>query len=185
MSEQEGLGFHIDNEWHTITNIEINNMPGLRLDSTTGGTNMVLWVDAENRYFFLLSGQIETDVLVAVAESVRSEEHTSELQSHRFISYAVFCLGEQFAPGGRMPTCLFSSLPERNVTAASRRKVSAYFSDREEKSHTDGCLHRAGCHPSVCFCDGDKCSGTGMGTPLVDGMEPDPCFIYRYGVREI
>ena len=23
----------------------------------------------------------------------RSEEHTSELQSHRFISYAVFCLG--------------------------------------------------------------------------------------------
>ena len=26
------------------------------------------------------------------AASVRSEEHTSELQSHSFISYAVFCL---------------------------------------------------------------------------------------------
>ena len=26
------------------------------------------------------------------AEMIRSEEHTSELQSHSFISYAVFCL---------------------------------------------------------------------------------------------
>ena len=29
---------------------------------------------------------------VAVPEEERSEEHTSELQSHSFISYAVFCL---------------------------------------------------------------------------------------------
>ena len=30
--------------------------------------------------------------LKKVAGVVRSEEHTSELQSHSFISYAVFCL---------------------------------------------------------------------------------------------
>ena len=28
----------------------------------------------------------------------RSEEHTSELQSHYSISYAVFCLGDKFPP---------------------------------------------------------------------------------------
>ena len=32
------------------------------------------------------------DVLVFNDSRVRSEEHTSELQSHSFISYAVFCL---------------------------------------------------------------------------------------------
>ena len=70
MLAQEGLGFHVDNEWHTLTNIEINNMPGQRLDSTRGETNMVLWFDEESQYSFLLSSHIETDVLVAVAESV-------------------------------------------------------------------------------------------------------------------
>ena len=70
MRAQEGLGFHVDNEWHTLTNIEINNMPGQRLDSTRGETNMVLWFDEESQYSFLLSSQMETDVLVAVAESV-------------------------------------------------------------------------------------------------------------------
>src|ERR1051326_9440392 len=36
----------------------------------------------------------EADVLACVnrLEADRSEEHTSELQSHSFISYAVFCL---------------------------------------------------------------------------------------------
>src|ERR1051326_9592769 len=29
---------------------------------------------------------------VGISEDQRSEEHTSELQSHSFISYAVFCL---------------------------------------------------------------------------------------------
>ncbi len=71
MSEQEGLGFHVDNEWHTLTNIEINNMPGQRLDSTRGETNMVLWFDEESQYSFLLSSQIETDVLIAIAENIR------------------------------------------------------------------------------------------------------------------
>ena len=30
--------------------------------------------------------------IVIITNSTRSEEHTSELQSHSFISYAVFCL---------------------------------------------------------------------------------------------
>ena len=37
---------------------------------------------------------IDREAWLAVVHGVanRSEEHTSELQSHRFISYAVFCL---------------------------------------------------------------------------------------------
>src|ERR1051326_9475248 len=38
---------------------------------------------------FVAYGRTEAGDSVAVA--VRSEEHTSELQSHSFISYAVFC----------------------------------------------------------------------------------------------
>ena len=36
--------------------------------------------------------EYEVDVLLKDGSTVRSEEHTSELQSHSFISYAVFCL---------------------------------------------------------------------------------------------
>src|ERR1051326_2682175 len=43
--------------------------------------------DRGNSGVFLL-GAFEIQVL----DSYRSEEHTSELQSHSFISYAVFCL---------------------------------------------------------------------------------------------
>src|ERR1051326_863417 len=32
--------------------------------------------------------------VVGIPRDVRSEEHTSELQSHSFISYAVFCLNK-------------------------------------------------------------------------------------------
>ena len=35
-------------------------------------------------------------VLVACDMTGRSEEHTSELQSRRYISYAVFCLKKKF-----------------------------------------------------------------------------------------
>ena len=70
MPMQEDMGFNVDNEWHTITNITINNMPGQRFDSDRGETNMVLWFDNENQYSFLLSGHIDTETLIAVAESV-------------------------------------------------------------------------------------------------------------------
>ena len=60
---------------------------------------------AAEQYEFILSKQLEEepdniDIIVSLAKlyhqqkkiSERSEEHTSELQSHSFISYAVFCL---------------------------------------------------------------------------------------------
>src|SRR3546814_10206488 len=39
-----------------------------------------------------LPGLSEQDIAVSIADGVRSEEHTSELQSLMRISYAVFCL---------------------------------------------------------------------------------------------
>ena len=38
------------------------------------------------------TGYIGSHICVELLESGRSEEHTSELQSHSRISYAVFCL---------------------------------------------------------------------------------------------
>src|ERR1051326_6182586 len=40
----------------------------------------------------LLRRQWESERLSYPIADIRSEEHTSELQSHSFISYAVFCL---------------------------------------------------------------------------------------------
>src|ERR1051326_3573344 len=40
-----------------------------------------------------------------VLTSTRSEEHTSELQSHSFISYAVFCLQKQQYNPPLVPPC--------------------------------------------------------------------------------
>ena len=40
----------------------------------------------------ILFQETETQSEPAQAVKTRSEEHTSELQSHSFISYAVFCL---------------------------------------------------------------------------------------------
>ena len=50
-------------------------------------------VDYQEIYKLINSVQARKkyDLLEALAET-RSEEHTSELQSHSFISYAVFCL---------------------------------------------------------------------------------------------
>ena len=52
--------------------------------------------DFDNEMEFYFPPQIKTDLFldfgVGDAEIDRSEEHTSELQSHSFISYAVFCL---------------------------------------------------------------------------------------------
>ena len=40
----------------------------------------------------------EDEEVVALRKEIRSEEHTSELQSHSFISYAVFCLKKKNKP---------------------------------------------------------------------------------------
>ena len=70
LKKAKGSGFSLDNEWHTVTDITINGLPGKRFDTTDGDQNMVLWLDEENQYSFLLSGRVKTDTLVAVAESV-------------------------------------------------------------------------------------------------------------------
>src|ERR1051326_9484414 len=50
-------------------------------------------VDGEGQWSILGSGFSYSDFNSQFAGvTVRSEEHTSELQSHSFISYAVFCL---------------------------------------------------------------------------------------------
>src|SRR3546814_1659962 len=49
------------------------------------------------------AGHVEGDV-VALAHDVRSEEHTSELQSLMRISYAVFCLKKKKQKGTRSDT---------------------------------------------------------------------------------
>ena len=56
-------------------------------------------IENEPDIFIAMTGDDETNLVsCAIAKNlgypktVRSEEHTSELQSHSFISYAVFCL---------------------------------------------------------------------------------------------
>ena len=56
------------------------------MEELTGKTSMKDMTADERR---LLINELEQR---AVEAGVRSEEHTSELQSHSFISYAVFCL---------------------------------------------------------------------------------------------
>lgn len=63
----EGSGLGLDNQWHTITDITINNLPGKRFDITDGNQNMVLWFDKEHQSSFLLTACLPTDTLIAVA----------------------------------------------------------------------------------------------------------------------
>src|ERR1051326_6653883 len=57
----------------------------------------------------------------------RSEEHTSELQSHSFISYAVFCLKkkEDARSGLTRRGCLGGLPPEPCARARGRGRMSA------------------------------------------------------------
>src|ERR1051326_9499693 len=49
---------------------------------------------------------------------LRSEEHTSELQSHSFISYAVFCLKKKIHP--RRPFAFFCGPGDRALASVRR-----------------------------------------------------------------
>ena len=62
-----------------------------------GYRNLVRLVSIANNEGFYYSARIDKKLLRKYSKglicmSARSEEHTSELQSHSFISYAVFCL---------------------------------------------------------------------------------------------
>ena len=53
--------------------------------------DITLWID--RRWKVAIEKHLKDETLEEHLEDVlRSEEHTSELQSHSFISYAVFCL---------------------------------------------------------------------------------------------
>ena len=58
------------------------------LNSTVPGTQWTIDVDVSKEFVIYVDAQDS----VSTNASIRSEEHTSELQSHSFISYAVFCL---------------------------------------------------------------------------------------------
>src|SRR3546814_2797778 len=58
-------------------------------------TNDAGWLD-QGGYLFV-EGRLD-DVIVRGGENIRSEEHTSELQSLMRISYAVFCLKKKTQP---------------------------------------------------------------------------------------
>ena len=67
-----GLGKNLDNEYHTITNININGLPGqlFTADPNTNHKNMLLWFDEENNRSFLLMSHLPCDTLLDIAESV-------------------------------------------------------------------------------------------------------------------
>ena len=56
-----------------------------------GGGRWLRGIHMTKRYTFRLN-EDDTDLLHLLEGIPRSEEHTSELQSHKLISYAVFCL---------------------------------------------------------------------------------------------
>ena len=62
-------------------------MTAIREIATRGAPVMAL-VDGESDEI----AEFATNVITVPMVAPRSEEHTSELQSHSFISYAVFCL---------------------------------------------------------------------------------------------
>lgn len=72
----EGNGFNLDNEWHTVSNVQIGEKTGQLFAATEeGGSNMVFWVDAAAERAFLLTSRLPCDVLLELAKSVASVEN--------------------------------------------------------------------------------------------------------------
>lgn len=67
----EGNGFNLDNEWHTVSNVQINGKMGQLFTATEAGdTNMLFWVDTTTGHAFLLTSRLPCDVLLELAQSV-------------------------------------------------------------------------------------------------------------------
>ena len=72
----EGNGFNLDNEWHTVSNVQIGEKTGQLFAATEeGGSNMVFWVDAAAEHAFLLTSRLPCDVLLELAKSVAPVEN--------------------------------------------------------------------------------------------------------------
>ena len=66
----------------------VRKRPSMYIGSTSGdGLHHLIYEVVDNSVDEALAGYC-----TKINISLRSEEHTSELQSHSFISYAVFCL---------------------------------------------------------------------------------------------
>src|ERR1051326_7995840 len=72
------------------------NLRAAGVETRAFGVPMEFWERRMPRGMFLRSGPSASEIgdpeNRLTLENYRSEEHTSELQSHSFISYAVFCL---------------------------------------------------------------------------------------------
>src|ERR1051326_330110 len=89
-------------DWGTVTWLCMRFLPALLLAAlayaqswipqTSNSTASLRGVSAVDRNVVWASGTGGTYLHTTDGGVTRSEEHTSELQSHSFISYAVFCL---------------------------------------------------------------------------------------------
>ena len=102
------------------------NMPLNSKAIISVGRNMSISFPSNNFRLFvsvsLFKLVIKSAISFSISEELRSEEHTSELQSHKLISYAVFCLKKIFLMIRRPPrstlfpyTTLFRSVSSSAV----------------------------------------------------------------------
>ena len=67
----EGSGFTLDNEWHTVSKVQIAGKPGQLFTATEeGGSNMVFWVDTTTEHAFLLISCLPCGLLLELAQNV-------------------------------------------------------------------------------------------------------------------
>ena len=72
----EGSGFNLDNEWHTVSDVKINEKPGKLFTSTeVDVSNMVFWVDEATEHAFLITSSFPCDMLLEFAENVAPVEN--------------------------------------------------------------------------------------------------------------
>lgn len=66
----EGGGWDLDNEYHTITNVTVNGIPGQLFTATDDSQNVLIWFDESNNRSFLLLSRLPCETLMKIAESV-------------------------------------------------------------------------------------------------------------------
>ena len=68
---EEGSGYSLDNEWHNISDISVQGLPGQLFTSTKeNGQNMLVWFDEITEHAFLLTSRVPCEILLQIAESV-------------------------------------------------------------------------------------------------------------------
>ena len=105
---KESLLYFVNAFVWTYHQFDINPITGERIESPSPHVPFITWEIQDELFneFETRLAQAPHDVLISKCRDmgaswccVRSEEHTSELQSHSFISYAVFCLKKKNVTG--------------------------------------------------------------------------------------